>query len=393
MSRKTSVACALATLIALSAVALPTKATPALPGLLRRPPGAALETERAQTFYVVLAHSDDELSGWSMVENRSASDYIVWVTVTRGRTTVSCHTPEEAINRTDVVEDATFIEGFAVRASEDAYRTGPYRYQGPDSPVGEPDHGESRPYGYPWQGKGSEACGDARVASWLWFLDGMSALTPTIPTMEIGDDPWADDDYQGEFCPESGVWNGDGSDQLDQTGCAEVWADENGARIALDLPEMPGFEAGYVPPAEFSPQDVADAMQTVRAKRGEWGLRILPEAGAMSGAVYADWGAEGPPLGCIHYVHPEHQMVAEALRYIDLDAGPQFGAAACAEDPLLDGAEHVIYPQNPAAIVPLNLVAFGTEQRIGPYVKHYGWLLPTYEYGQLSSTHYWKIFG
>jgi hypothetical protein len=352
-------------------------------------------TLKQKTFYVALAHADDEIDGWSMLERRPPTDYVVWVLMTHGRTTLSCETAEEASSESDEYWDKyTFIEGMGETSTGKwPRRTGPYRYQGPNSPVNEPNLSESDPYGDPWQGLGTDACGDARVASWHWFLDGMSALTPNLPSMDIGEDPWADDDFRGEHCPPGRTWNGASSHPLKQTGCVDVWADENGARVVLDLPEMPAFEPGYVPPAEFTAQDVADALRVVRAKRGEWGIPVLPEAGIMSGAMYAEGLKDnGDPL-CEDYNHPEHKMVADAVRYIDMGAGPQYGVAVCDAHPYLHGAEKIVAPQNPATVVGANLVVLvnGHEHRVGPYVKHYGWLLETYGFDR-SSAHYYKVF-
>lgn len=359
-------------------------------------PGVSDLTTKEGTFYVLQAHVDDEIDGWGLVAQRSPKDYIVWVVVTRGRTTVSCETAAEAASGWDPYWDLTFVEGMGFTSTTPPpRRTGPFRYQGPDSPVGEPHLSERDPYGDPWQGKGSDACGDARTASWHWFLDEMAAHAPAVHSMNIGDNPWADDDYQGQFCPPGEQWNGSSSVALKQTGCVQVWADSNGARVVLDLPEMAGYDPPYIPPVQFTPEDVADAFSVVRSRRADWGIPALPEKGVLTPSHYAvGFSDDGGWPDCRNYAHPEHKAVSDAVRYVDLDVGPQYGAAICDKDPYLKGAETIAAPMNPAAIVATNLVVLvdGHEHRVGPYVKNYGWLMPTYGFAA-SDNFFWKTQG
>lgn len=47
-------------------------------------------------------------------------------------------------------------------------QSGPYRYQGPNSPGDQPDRRERHPLGFPWEGLHSDGCRRANVASWHW---------------------------------------------------------------------------------------------------------------------------------------------------------------------------------------------------------------------------------
>ena len=109
--------------------------------------------------YAVSAHPDDEIYAWAQIQDRP-DDYIVFTLITEGEQTDSCQTADEtkAGGGDPGPANGTVGEGFT---GGEPGILGPFKYQGPDSPVGEPDKGERRPLGNPWQGQGTKACGDA----------------------------------------------------------------------------------------------------------------------------------------------------------------------------------------------------------------------------------------
>ena len=328
--------------------------------------------ERTEAFYSVSAHPDDELLGWALVQDRP-STYTIFVIMTKGEFTTSCMTPEESTSpQRPEIGDLTVVEGFTgpdplnLQGEEypggDKYH-GPYKYQGPASPVGQPDKGERHPLGFPWMGRGSQACKDARVASWHWFLDGMAEMDLTLADMNVVDDPRANEDYRGEFCT-PGV------------ACAEVWANADGARVAFDNGD-----------GKLTVDNVAASLQALRANRAAWGIRVLPEAGVLANAYYAD---ESSPH-CSTYAHPDHRAVRDVIYTVDFGAGPQFGGM-CADRLFLESPGPVVV-NDPATLVFTNYVDPLTEHRIGPYNVNYGWLFPTYQFtGSLDPT-FWRRFG
>lgn len=333
---------------------------------------AGAAADRTETFYSVSAHPDDELAGWALIQDRP-STYTVFVIMTKGEFTTSCMTPEESTApQGPEVGDLMLVEGFTgpdpLNLQEEEYPGGdkyhgPYKYQGPASLVGQPDRGERHPLGFPWTGRGSQACKDARVASWHWFLDGMAEMDPTLAHMNVVDDPRDDDDYRGEFCT-PGV------------ACAEVWANEDGARVAFDNGD-----------GKLTVDNVAASLQALRANRAAWGIRVLPEAGVLANAYYAD---ESSPA-CLLYAHPDHRAVRDAIYTVDFGAGPQFGGM-CADRFFLESPGPVLVT-DPATLVFTNYVDPLTEHRIGPYNVNYGWLFPTYQFtGSLDPT-FWRRFG
>lgn len=328
---------------------------------VRAASSAAVRSEtKTETLYAVSAHPDDEYRTWPFIEGR-ASTYTIVVILTRGEATRSCMSPGESAPTGDPeLGNGVFVEGVVA----DFGFQGPYRYQGPGSPVGEPDKGERAPLGYPWQGKGTPACKAARTASWHWFLDAMAESDETLPDMEVESDPLADDDYRGEFCS-------------DAIGCALVWANDVGARVAFDLGD-----------SNLMPTEVTAALQTLRESRGLWGIRELPEAGVLAASRWSDGSG-----GCVVDTdgHPDHGAVHQALFEVDLGAGPQYGNAGCPTDPRYVQHPGPVFVEDPIRLFRVNEVDPVTEQRIGPRQVAYGWLWDTYSFAS-TNAFYWKRF-
>jgi hypothetical protein len=280
------------------------------------PPAAAHAQEaKSSIFYLVEAHPDDEVPGWQLIDDFQ-DHYTVFVMLTHGERSVACLSAEESHSYP-----------YQTKGEGGEPTVGPYRYEGPDSPVGEPDQGERHPIGDPWQGLDTRECGRAKVASWHWFLDDVAALDPGLPDFGISKsatgDPWVDDDYQGSFCvrKKPGKSRSKNPHPHDELGCADVWANDFGARVLFDLGDggWPAWDSDYLEPNPFDEEDVVAAVDRVRSNRVEWGLPGLPEAGLMAAAPGCD------PIEAGDRAHRDHEAVQNALYEHDFEIGPQFG--------------------------------------------------------------------
>lgn len=343
------------------------------------PLAARAQTSKDSTFYVVMAHSDDETASWQLVDDFQ-DHYTVLVTTTQGEGTWGCLQEEETWDYPQTSETPF------PKNSDGTPIVGPYMYEGPDSPVGEPDLGERHPLGNPWEGQGSEACKRARIASWHWFLDDMSAVDPGFPNLGISTsasgDPWLDDDYQGEFCPPGTQGSDEGPDRK-RLGCVDVWADEMGARVAFDF-----GNGSLEQPQPFTESEVVAAIEMLRANRADWGIPVLPEAGIMSAAPSCDFSDDSSTF------HDQHETVTNAIYNHDFAIGPQYGAVCDGntnqsaaflrtQDPNeytrgedFRYAAHPGYQQPPDAAEWAYMNSFDpvTFERTGPAQVNYGWL-------------------
>jgi hypothetical protein len=372
-------------------------------------PGAtAGTTAKTGIFYVISAHPDDFVPTYAFLEQMiPSSAYVVNLAVTQGDGTDSCKKATEARNHpaggivpgtvqtavpptawlanTGLVDigpgsvqaiagdqlwalsPGTEVPVAAPRVFDHEDSNGPFKYEGPDSPVSEPDEGERHPYGFPWVGQNTTACADANIASMHWMLDDMHGLDGTGTDMEVTGDPRADDDYVGLKCPPG--QRGQGS--ADRTHCADVWANDEGARVVFHLVDSPYLD-GYSPSA-FDRQDVDDVIAFARANRRAWGMPDLPELGAFTPAGYC----EREVRGTLVKDNPDHQLVSDAVRYGSLQ--PNWGIATC-ESEYYEGAERITLTQDPDTLLKMNWIDPQTNRRVGPTVVDYGWLVPEYYY-------------
>ena len=322
----------------------------------------ALPLPKTKQQVVVMAHPDDEVRSWSYYEQFAPDTYVVWITMTRGDGTDSCLRPEDAeITRASTAPHDHFLSHFGDRAGLEN-SSGPYKYEGPGSPVGEPDLDERHPFGNPWQGQRTEACKRARIASWHWFLDEMHRVDGTGADLGIDEDPWAADSFRGTFCPG------------DTLRCADVWATSQGARIAFDFSDQGYFDGAFGSTPNFSSEDVRDALKWVQKRRSRLGLPLLRADGVFTPASYT-----GPP--CAPDVGElDHRTVHEALHQHDVGLGRRAGRMHCPTDRHAEGAEVLDQVMRPSTLVAINLVEPNTERRIGPFVRNYGWLFPGYDF-------------
>ncbi|MGI9021579.1 MAG: hypothetical protein ACR2G3_12830 [Solirubrobacterales bacterium] len=324
------------------------------------------DPDRGSILYSISAHPDDEFAVWGAFEDRPES-YVVSVLMTQGEQTDSCKTAAESPPIGDPeLENGTITEGFS-----EGEMIGPYKYQGPGSPVGEPDKGERRPLGNPWRRQGSRACKRARVASWHWFLDDMAALDSGLTDMRVRRNPWRDDDYEGRFCG-------------GPAGCADVWANGAGARVAFDLGDR-GFPFD-LNPDPLTADKVTTAFQALRAYRKRWGLPRLPEGEILAAVPNPIEGSQ-----CPSDPHPDHQVVAEALYELRQGGAPQLGVA-CPSDERYQESPGPDHPIDPDILPQANLVDPVTEQRMGPWVVNYGWLFGTYTFAGGVLPDYWERY-
>ena len=340
------------------------------------------EAEKKDMLFVVSAHPDDEMNSWSMVEaNLDKDTYGVFVIMTKGEGTTSCLEPDDphSWNGSHHTEAATFVEGIEANITS-AAKTGPYKYQGPGSPVRQEDKGERHPLGFPWEGQGSQACKDARVASWHWFLDDVHAKFGVGTSFQILEDPSSDDDYLGNVC---------GSTERADV-CADVWANEHGARIAFDLGNtkaIPLEDGTWIAEEPlFTVDDVIESIQTLLAERGQWGLPDLPGAGMVSASTYYKG------TGCAEDTNPDHKLIQDAVHGFDFGMGPQYGPLLCELDPYGSGSDRENQVLSPQTLVEIQYVDPVTESRAGSLLnENYGWLFPTYLYTK-SAEQYFKRF-
>lgn len=365
--------------------------TTILVGAALAPPAGAREAllPKAEQFYVVVAHPDDETSGWSYLEQLPTDTYLVFVQITRGEGTDSCLPPEQSSNTpgTDALAPTdlgTFGRNFGQPTGTAEISNGPYKYEGPNSPVGEPDKGERHPLGNPWVGQGTEACADARIASWHWFLDGQFRLDGIGTDLGIVNDPEQDDDYKGRFCPPGHQGHGGGQPIDKQIGCAQVWANELGARVVYDLGDQ-GFVDGELQPTRFTGEQVVAALQTTRASRSEWSMPVLPESGVLSPNVYGDGQS------CDRFAGSDHDVINQAIRHTDLGLPIRAGVMYCSTDALGEGASVRQLIQSPMSAVGWSLMNPVTGQRLGPAVVNYGWVIRDYMFPGCLDCFYWEI--
>lgn len=285
--------------------------------------------------YLVMPHPDDEASVWAHVVG-SSSDHLVVVYATRGEETSGCRAAAEG--------------------------GGPHWFQGPASPVGQPDLGEVNPLGTGtglWHGRWTETCRRARIASTLAFLDGEAAHDPALP----GGFPSVDEPTSSHVMP--GRTRGGALPGRVDNGVAVptsevlVYAAANGRGTVLF------FDLGD---GDTTPSEVEWAMRTVRTRADELGLPDLPDGPAIG--AYRNGT---PAWDCALYDHPDHRAVHVALDQWELVDAPQLGRT-CSHDPAADPALTAVVPDD--VFVGLAEVA-EDGQRVGSFQRRYGWLAAT----------------
>jgi hypothetical protein len=279
--------------------------------------------------YVVVAHPDDEWSGWSLVTG-STGNYKVFIIMTRGEETGACTTG--STNGTD----------------------GRYWYEGPDSPVGQPDYAEINPLGTggnPWQGQWTSACSNARRYATRRFLLDRAAKDSAIPS---GLSYLGRFEFSGNTRAGIPPQRNDGGNVY-TSNSAVAYSSSNGMGTVIF------FDLGD---ADLTAEEVEWAVLAVKKNKSALGIPTdLPDyngiAASFRNAVYSD---------CEAYDHRDHKAVHVAFFNYDMNIGRQYGRT-CTTDPdryrtdSLTSAEHGG-----------NWEMSGST-RIGPGRRRYGWVV------------------
>ena len=218
----------------------------------------------------------------------------------------------------------------------------------------------------------------------------MNQLDGSGTDMAIANDPRLDDDYVGLMCEPGYQGNGEGRPIEKRIGCADVWANEDGARVAFDLGNccyIPGY--GFTP-SKVTEKDVVAALSLLRDRRSDWGLPVLTQRGILAAMGYCNYNDphDPDPKGD----NPDHVLVEEAIFNNDLGMGTRYGVIGdcpAQSENFQTADERLVIPPDPETLVLMDYVTPITEQREGAFVVNYGWLYSTYWFAG-GATHYWQ---
>lgn len=286
--------------------------------------------------YLVMPHPDDETGVWSLVTG-STDNYKVIIFMTEGEASSACRTAAEGTGG------------------------GPYWYQGPSSPVGQPNYAEINPRGTGanlWAGRWTSTCSTARIESTLSFLEAKAAADSTAP----GNFPSAGSP-SGTFSFSGNTSAGipprredNGNTYTSRT--ARVYNATNGRGKVIF------FNLGD---GDLKKEEVRWAIAAVRANKSALGIPNYGERNAL-GAFRNNVSG----IGCDVYDHPDHASIHTALFTYDMIAGRQHGRT-CSNDPDVDPTR--------TASIPLqehyDLRAMSGNTAVGIFQRRYGWLAAT----------------
>jgi hypothetical protein len=291
------------------------------------PPGRAIT-------YVLLTHPYFEITAWGLID-AMPDDFRVLVTLTQGEQVSACNVD-----------------------------TGPPQFQGPGSPVGQPDLGEELHAAQPWQGRWTAACAEARMASWHAFLDEMARGDSTLPLEPA---------FVRRVCFAGNTDDGtpprraDGSPAVDHlASCADVWVGEQGARIAFDLGD-----------GDLTTAEVMWAFRSVRENEALLGLPALPTRTVIGAGLYnVDDPARGTLANpdCDVTGHSDVRAIHEAVTGQDLGVGTQW-MRACETDPAVAATGGRIETIPDATYARAMALDPTTMRRQGVAQRAYGWLV------------------
>lgn len=258
-----------------------------------------MATTKERLQYVVIPHPDDEFSAWALIE-KSSGNYPIFIVLTRGEHTQYC---------------------------------------APDGKTALQAHlGEYEPSPYPYVGRGSRNCGQARMNSWQRFLNDMARADSSLSS---------NPPHRGSF--DEGF---------------EVWADDKSARVAFDLGD-----------GELTSEKVTWAIQAVRSRRSQL-FPNLPEYGVIGSAYH-----NPSENRCVFNDHPDHHAVVDALFHTDQGtAGPQWGRT-CRFDPNVTRIDRV---DDDTYANAMYVDAHG--RRFGFFQRAYGWLVDVWPQGDDATT-------
>jgi len=288
--------------------------------------------------YVLLPHPDDENTMWSRVTGRStttghnqAATYKVIIYMTRGEETAAC------------------------RTVSDPDGPGSAWYEGPSSPSGEPNYGETYPWGSgsSWTGKWTSGCKAARMRSTIGYLNDKAASDPTLPS---GLAYSATHSFVGNTSAGIPPQRFDAGGAVVNSYSVDVYTSSNGMGMVLFYDLGDGG-------TDLTKEEVSWALGATRWNRATIGIPALPERevnGPYFNSLYT---------ACQSYPNLNHRAVHEAIWNYDLlGSKPQY-AATCSTDPdksRTDSVSATEHSQN---------VSGSTTTRTGLLQKRYGWLI------------------
>lgn len=293
------------------------------------PPAAAAPSAIS---YVVSAHPDDEWATWGLVKG-AANNYKVFVFLTQGEETTHCQTAASQANRPL------------------AERTGPYSYQGPGSPVGQPNYGEQSP-GSPWGGKNTAECKAGRIAAAIEVMRDRARSDPTLPNVDVdsGVKTLTNPATTREGLPPRR--NDNGVDYTSRSVRVFSSSNGNGKVLFFDLGD-----------SDVRPAEVEWAVKAIKANKALLGI-------SSSFTDYngvAAFSNTGAIAGCAEYGHADHRAVHDAFFNYDMDIGRQYGRT-CTTDPDSGRTTDIGSSFNQQHF------AAASGSRTGPFQRRYGWL-------------------
>lgn len=290
-----------------------------------------------QISYLVMPHPDDEYQVWSLVTG-SGTNYKVIIYMTRGEQTAFCKNDSAAKNA----------------------------YQGPLSPVGQPDYGEVNPLGAGtniWLGMWTSTCKNSRIEGTLDFLTKKAQSDSSIPTGFSYRNTYSFTGNTSAGVPPRRYDCNESVTPLctpTESRSAKVYNASNGMGkvIFFDLGDN-----------DLTKEEVQWAIAAVRSNKSTLGIPTsLPDYNSLGAFRHS-----GVYSGCQQYDHKDHKSVHDALWQYDMINGKQH-ARTCSGDPDHDSgrtksvtlSEHDATKQG------------STTTRTGPFQKYYGWLAPGY---------------
>ena len=271
-------------------------------------------TNKQQIQYIVMAHPDDEVGSWAMVQ-RSSGNYPVFILLTRGEGTGYCETPEAGY-------EPSLADGSA--------------------------SGEVAPSPMP-TGRHTLSCAQARVNSWHNFLDAQADFDSYLERRSemVSHGRKAALVAAGDAVPV----RHDG-DRAFMTDYFDLWVGERSARLVFNLGD-----------GDLEPEEAVWAVRTARRIRGSY-FPLTNEYGVIGASFY---NSSYPD--CAIYDHRDHRAVHVALWNTDLGVKAQWGRT-CASDPDAERTDTIDED--------IFQTTFGVEAdgyRSGTFQQHYGWLL------------------
>ncbi len=293
------------------------------------------EAAGTQNSYVAMPHPDDEWESWSLIYG-STSNYKVFIYMTQGEQSSACL-------RTNQTSSA-----------------GPYWYQGPSSPVGQPNYGETLPAAPPWSTSGgqfSAACKTSRKVSTRQFLNDRASKDSAIPSFSSTE--------SSAICFSGNTLAGvpprrDDAGTLITSNCATYFSSTNGygKLIFFDLGD-----------GDLTKEEVQWAITKVKSNKSSFGIPTLPDVNAIGA-----FRNSGVYSGCAVYNHADHVAIHQGLWNYDMDMGRQYGRTCSTDPDVAAGGRTGVIPSAQQS----DNIAMSGNTRVGPLQKIYAWLASTY---------------